>query len=65
MPKIIATIDKLGNAKIEVEGESGSGCVERTQSVEAALAGDLKRTTKPEYDEVDGAATSGEQVQTW
>jgi len=60
MPKIICTFTRTGETRIEVEGESGAGCVEKTQSVEQALAGNPQRTFKPEYDD---AAASAEAVQ--
>ena len=66
MPKIIATFDKHGNSKIEVEGETGSRCIEKTASVEAALAGNpSKRNLKPEFDDAVGGRATTEQIQGW
>jgi hypothetical protein len=57
MPKIIVTINRLGDSRVEVEGETGSRCVEMTAGVEAALAGNPgKRDLKPEYDEASGGS---------
>lgn len=53
MPKITVKISKLGDSKIEVNGETGTRCVDVTAAVEAALAGTGQtREYKPEYDEV-------------
>jgi hypothetical protein len=65
MPKIIVTINSVGDSKVEVEGESGSRCVEMTAGVEAALAGKAgNREYKPEYDEAS-AGSVAQSVSGW
>ncbi|MET4190657.1 MULTISPECIES: DUF2997 domain-containing protein [unclassified Bradyrhizobium] len=66
MPKIVVTINKLGDSKVEVEGETGGRCVEMTASVEAALAGNPgARHLKPEFDEASGSSASQSQTAAW
>ena len=65
MPKIVVTIGKFGDSKVEVEGATGSSCVEMTAGVEAALAGNpTQRNLKPEYDEV-GTSSSQQTAANW
>jgi hypothetical protein len=53
MPSIVVKISKIGDAKVEVNGEVGSACILATAAVEAALGGTQQsREFKPEYNEV-------------
>ena len=54
MPKIQVKVNRYGDAKVEVLEATGSGCVEMTAGVEAALAGNAQnREYKPEYSEAE------------
>lgn len=54
-------IDKYGDTKIEMEGFTGSSCIEASQAIEVALGGGGKRNLKPEFDEPE--STSSETAQ--
>jgi len=58
MPKIIVTCDRFGKTAVTVEGAHGGSCVEKTQTVEQALAGNATRELKPEFYD-DAAASTG------
>lgn len=52
MARIIVKVSKVGDSKIEVEGGSGTSCVDLTSGIEAALNGAVQeREYKPEYSE--------------
>lgn len=60
--RILVTINKYGDTKIDVEGYTGTSCIEATQAVEQALGGGGKRNLKPEYDQPDTTEQSTEQA---
>lgn len=50
--KIVITVNKLGDTKIDAVGFVGNECLAATQSVEQALAGTVgERNLKPEFDQ--------------
>ena len=52
MPKIIVTVDRTGNAKVEAEGYVGNACDIATRSYELVLTGGGSKTDrqdKPEF----------------
>lgn len=55
-------VSKYGDTKIDMEGFTGTSCVEATQAIELALGGGGKRTLKPEYDEPESTGQSAEQA---
>lgn len=66
MARIICTFDRFGNSRVEVEGVSGSSCIEKTQSVEQALAGaEVKRDLKSDYYDDAAQSTGVHQEQGW
>lgn len=54
--KIIVTIDKMGNSKVEADGFNGVGCEAATGPIEQALAGGtgVERTYKDEWHNNEG-----------
>jgi hypothetical protein len=55
-------INKFGDTKIEMEGFTGTSCMEASQAIEIALGGGGKRNLKPEYDEPESTEQSAEQA---
>lgn len=55
--KIIVSVDRMGNTKVEAEGFTGGACTDATAAIEQALAGapgGVERTYKDSWYESQG-----------
>lgn len=63
MKQLKITISRTGDVRIEAKGYQGTGCLDATAALEAALGGEVSdRQHKPEFYVAEGApAWAGEK----